>query len=64
MNRILTLTLLVSTMLTNDLSATDCFVYFGSHRSGPNIGFSLAHFDTATGRLTQPQFLMAAKEPE
>jgi 6-phosphogluconolactonase len=63
MNHILTLTLLVSTMLTNDLSATDCFVYFGSHRSGPNIGFSLAHFDTATGGLTQPQFLIAAKEP-
>ena len=33
--------------------AADMFVYFGSHRSGPNIGFSLAHFDTDTGALTK-----------
>jgi len=39
------------------------FVYFGSHRSGPNIGFSLAHFDSDTGLLTQPRFLLEAREP-
>ena len=33
--------------------AADMFVYFGTHRAGTNIGFSLAHFDTDTGKLTQ-----------
>ena len=44
-------------------SAADMFVYFGTHRSGPNIGFSLAHFDTDTGALTKPEFLLEAPEP-
>jgi 6-phosphogluconolactonase len=39
------------------------FVYFGTHRAGSNIGFSLAHFDTDTGALTKPEFLIEAKEP-
>ena len=44
-------------------AAMDTFVYFGSHGSGPGVGFSLAHFDTETGVLTRPEFLVAAKEP-
>jgi 6-phosphogluconolactonase len=43
--------------------AADLFVYFGTHSSGPGIGFSLAHFDTDTGALTPPQFLLEAVEP-
>src|SRR5258708_1695385 len=43
--------------------ASEMFVYFGSHRSGPNVGFSLAHFDTDTGALTTPEFLLEAKAP-
>jgi 6-phosphogluconolactonase len=43
--------------------ASDMFVYFGSHRGGPGRGFSLAHFDTDTGVLTKPEFLLEAKEP-
>ena len=39
------------------------FVYFGSHGKGPNIGFSLAHFDTDTGKLTTPVFLEEAVAP-
>lgn len=39
------------------------FVYFGAHSSGPHIGFSLSHFDTETGVLTPPKFLLEAKEP-
>ena len=50
-------------LLTQPVSATDMFVYFGSHRAGPNIGFSLAHFDTDTGVLTKPEFLIEAKAP-
>jgi 6-phosphogluconolactonase len=45
------------------VAAADMFVYFGSHRSGPNIGFSLAHFDSDTGVLTRPQFLLEARAP-
>ena len=43
--------------------AADTLVYFGSHSNGPGAGFSLAHFDTDTGALTQPEFLLTAKEP-
>ena len=45
------------------LTAADMFVYFGTHRSGPGLGFSLAHFDTDTGVLTTPRFLLEAQEP-
>jgi len=44
-------------------NAADMYVYFGTHRSGPGIGLSLAHFDTETGVLTKPQFIMEAVEP-
>ncbi|HWA10015.1 MAG TPA: lactonase family protein [Opitutaceae bacterium] len=49
--------------LTPAAFAADMFVYFGSHRSGPHIGFSLAHFDTDTGVLTKPEFLLEARAP-
>ena len=45
------------------LPAADTFVYFGSHRTGPNIGFSLSHFDTDTGVLSKPEFLLEARAP-
>jgi 6-phosphogluconolactonase len=44
-------------------NAADMYVYFGTHRSGPGIGFSLAHFDTDTGALTKPEFITEAVEP-
>ena len=44
-------------------NAADMYVYFGTHRSGPGIGFSLAHFDADTGVLTRPEFIMEAVEP-
>ena len=43
--------------------ASDMFVYFGSHSKGPNIGFSVARFDTDTGKLTTPVFLQEAVAP-
>lgn len=45
------------------LSAADTFIYFGSHSTGPNAGFSLAHFDTDTGALSKPEFLLEARAP-
>ena len=49
--------------LVPPLAAADLYVYFGTHRSGPGIGFSIAHFDTDTGVLTPPRFLLEAVEP-
>jgi 6-phosphogluconolactonase len=50
-------------LLTAPAPAADTLVYFGTHRAGPGIGFSLAHFDTDTGVLTKPEFLLEAREP-
>lgn len=44
-------------------NAADMYVYFGTRGSGPDRGFSLSHFDTDTGRLTKPKFLVAAVSP-
>ncbi len=48
---------------TQSVFAADTLVYFGSHSSGPGVGFSLAHFDPDAGVLTKPEFLLEAKEP-
>ena len=50
-------------LVSTPAMGADTFVYFGSHGSGPHIGFSLAHFDTDTGTLTQPVFLEEAVAP-
>jgi 6-phosphogluconolactonase len=44
-------------------SAEDLLVFIGDHSSGPGKGFSLAHFDTTTGALSKPQFLLKASAP-
>ena len=56
----LVLLLVIAALSAN---AADMYVYFGTHRSGSGIGFSLAHFDTDTGALTKPEFIMEAVEP-
>jgi 6-phosphogluconolactonase len=43
--------------------AADFFTYFGTQRSGTNIGFSIAHFDTDTGALTKPELASQAAAP-
>jgi 6-phosphogluconolactonase len=53
----------ILTALASPAWAADAFVYFGSHGKGTNIGFSLAHFDTDTGKLTTPVFLQEAVAP-
>jgi 6-phosphogluconolactonase len=50
-------------MLSLPTMADDIFVYFGSHGAGPHIGFSLAHFDTDTGNVSEPVFLEEAEAP-
>jgi 6-phosphogluconolactonase len=52
-----------SALLADPAPAADMFVFFGSHSKGPNIGFSVAHFDTDTGKLTTPVFLQEAVAP-
>ena len=54
---------LVLLLVSLSAGAADMFVYFGTHRSGPGIGFSLGHFDTDTGVLSKPEFIMEAVEP-
>jgi 6-phosphogluconolactonase len=39
------------------------YVYFGTHTAGPGKGFSLAHFDTTTGALSKPEFLLESPAP-
>ncbi len=63
MGRRLLLPLIALGALTPRLAAADMYVYFGSHSFGPGIGFSLAHFDTENGQLSQPRFLLEAREP-
>jgi 6-phosphogluconolactonase len=53
---------LLAAML-NAASAADLFVYFGTHTAAPGVGFSLARFDTATGVLSKPEFLIEAAAP-
>ena len=55
--------LLVAALALPLAPAADMFVYFGTHAEGPNRGFSLARFDTATGILTRPEFLIQAAAP-
>jgi 6-phosphogluconolactonase len=59
--RIFSILLLV--ILSAPARAEDMFVYFGSHGAGQHVGFSLAHFDTDTGKLTAPVFLEEAVAP-
>ena len=53
----------VACLYVRILSGADMFTYFGTQRTGTNAGFSLAHFDTDTGVLTKPEFLLAATAP-
>jgi len=43
--------------------AADYFVFFGSHRSGPGVGFSISHFDSDTGKLSAPKFALQTPGP-
>jgi 6-phosphogluconolactonase len=44
-------------------AAADLTVYFGSHTAGPGKGFSASHFDTVTGALSKPEFLLETPAP-
>jgi 6-phosphogluconolactonase len=57
------LVLLLAALTVPSASATDMFVYFGTHTDAPGLGFSLARFDTATGVLAKPEFLLEAAAP-
>jgi 6-phosphogluconolactonase len=57
------LSMLLVVILSAPALAEDMFVYFGSHGAAPHNGFSLAHFDTDTGKLTEPVFLEEAVAP-
>lgn len=44
-------------------SAANTFVFFGTHRSGAGLGFSVSGFDTDTGALTSPRLDVEASQP-
>ena len=44
--------------------AADMLVFFGTHISGPGKGFSIAHFDSDTGKITTPQFALETPAPQ
>ncbi|HEV2618728.1 MAG TPA: lactonase family protein [Acidobacteriaceae bacterium] len=44
-------------------AAEDAYVLFGSHSSGPQIGFSIARFSLTTGLSETPHFLLQASAP-
>jgi len=44
-------------------AAKEMWVFFGTHKDQPGHGFSVARFDTRTGSLTTPQFLVQAANP-
>jgi 6-phosphogluconolactonase len=48
---------------TPSATAEDLTVLFGTHVSGPGKGFSIAHFDTTSGLLTKPTFMLEAASP-
>ncbi len=54
---------LLAVALAQKAKPAEMFVYFGSHSPAPGAGFSLARFDTDTGALSKPEFLLEAKEP-
>src|ERR1700722_20291723 len=53
----------IPALLASPAPAADMFGLFGSHSKGPDIGFSVAHFDSDTGKLTTPVFLQEAVAP-
>ena len=55
--------LAVVALAPSTANAADMYVYFGTHVSGAGKGFSLSHFDTDTGVLTKPQYLLDAEAP-
>ncbi len=55
--------LLALTFVPASTSAADLLIYFGTRDQGPDKGFSLAHFNTETGALTQPELIQPAIGP-
>ncbi|HWJ19020.1 MAG TPA: lactonase family protein [Geobacterales bacterium] len=52
----------VATALSTAAGA-DLTVYIGTHTAAPGKGFSVAHFDTVTGALSKPEFLLETPAP-
>jgi 6-phosphogluconolactonase len=63
MRKIILSSVLAATLGPASGFAADLFVYFGSHRAGPGVGFSRSHFDSETGVLTKPEFVVESPAP-
>jgi len=62
MKQLITLATVIA-ITAGHVAAADMLVFFGTHKTGADVGFSLAHFDTDTGALTKPEFLEPATSP-
>ena len=45
------------------VEAGDNLVFFGTHSVGPGMGISVAHFDSVSGVLTEPELVVEAAAP-
>jgi 6-phosphogluconolactonase len=54
---------IAATFVISPVAAKEMWVFFGTHVDAPGHGFSVARFDTRTGALTKPEFLMQAANP-
>jgi 6-phosphogluconolactonase len=57
------LSLILIATLSAASSAADNYVFFGTHRAGKNLGFSISHFNSETGSLTKPVFALETPAP-
>jgi len=55
--------LLAAALALFPAAAADMFVFFGTHTAGPGHGFSVSHFDSDSGVLTKPVYLVDAPAP-
>jgi 6-phosphogluconolactonase len=54
---------LLLALLSPVAQAADYYVFFGTHRAGKSLGFSISHFDSDTGALTKPVFALETPAP-
>ncbi|MGO9641750.1 MAG: lactonase family protein [Candidatus Acidiferrales bacterium] len=54
---------IVVTIAISPAAAKEMWVFFGTHVDQPGHGFFVARFDTRTGALTKPEFLLQAAAP-
>jgi 6-phosphogluconolactonase len=63
LRRLLPLGTLTLLMPLNSVSAREFLVYFGTYTGAKSKGIYVSKFDTATGKLTEPELAAETKSP-